>query len=571
MNTVKWGAPLAAMLVSLLGVCGASAQTTPDAGSLIRDISGSTQPSRLPDTVPPVILPGEDAPQDKTIKLRVKDFRIVQATLFTEAELKALLADLIGKELSLAQLQQAALRIGDYYRQRGYFARALLPRQVVEDGVVEIRVLESTLGGVEIAPPLPSRAQAEVARQTVLAQQKIGEPLRPDDILRGLKLLNETPGYGVKATLKPGAKEKETNLVINLEDTPLVNGAVMADNRSSRGTGAEQVVGTVNINNPSGRGDQIGLVGLASQGSRFMRAAYTVGLGYSGLRIGANTAGLRYKLVGSLASLNAEGKATIYGVTATYPLLKTQSLNLYGNASSDVKHFVNDIAGANSSNKTLRTVGLSLTGDVLDDWGGRGLNQFSFNWVTGNADLSANAADMASDLTLSRTHGTYQKASFSLARLQKLTDKLGLFVNYSGQLANRNLDSSEKFSLGGGNGIRAYPLGEASGDQGWMLISELRYNLDDNLQLVGFVDTGSVTQHKYRWSGWNATNPDQSNVYNLMGAGMGLNWTGKDKLMLRSSLAGRLGSNPGRDATTGSDSDGTKRNLRVWVQLIQPF
>lgn len=554
----------------LLGVPGALAETLPDAGSLIRDIAGSARQTRPSATLPPVMLSGEEKGETRGIKIVVKDFRITRATLFPEGELKALLADLLGKELTLAQLQQAALRISDFYRQRGYFARALLPKQVVQDGVVEITVLESTLGGVDVTQPYPRRAKPEVAKQMVLAQQKIGEPLKPEDVLYGLKLVNEVPGYAVTATLKPGAKERETNLTISMEDAPLFNGMAMLDNQGVKATGAERLVGALNLNNPSGWGDQASLMGLASEGNNFVRGAYTFGLGYSGLRAGVNATALNYKLIGGYSSLKASGSANLYGATLAYPLARSSALNLSANASVDNKRFVNDASDANTSDKTVRTLSLSVLGDYLDGLWGGGLNQFSLGLAAGNADLASNASDLASDQASVRTQGGYQKLSYSLARLQKLTDRAGMFVGLSGQLANRNLDSSEKFSLGGPNGVRAYPLGEGSGDQGWLLVSELRYNLADNLQLFGFVDAGGLTTHRATWAGWNDTNPEQPNSYTLSGAGLGLNWAGKENYMVRATIAGRLGSNPGRDAS-GNDSDGARQYSRLWVQLIKPF
>lgn len=570
MKKTKRDKQLLALIGLSLWLPGALAETLPDAGSLIRDVAGSTRQSRPSATLPPVMLSGEEKVQDRGIKIFVKEFRITRATLFPENELKALLADLLGKELTLAQLQQAALRISEHYRQRGYFARALLPKQVVQDGVVEILVLESTLGGVDVTQPYPKRAKPDMAKQMVLSQQKIGEPLKPEDVLHGLKLVNETPGYAVTATLQPGAKERETNLMISLEDTPLFNGMAMLDNQGVKATGAERFVGALNANNPSGWGDQVSLMGLLSEGNNFVRGAYSVGLGYSGLRAGVNATTLNYRLIGGFSALKASGNANLYGVTLAYPLAKTNALNLYANAAADNKRFVNDASDANTSDKTFRTLSLSLSGDYLDGLWGGGLNQFSLGMATGRADLAANATDLVTDQSTARTQGDYQKLSYSFARLQKLTDRTGMFLSLSGQLASRNLDSSEKFTLGGPNGVRAYPLGEGSGDQGWLLVSELRYNLADNLQLFGFVDAGSLTMHKTVWAGWNDATPDQPNFYTLSGAGLGLNWTGKDNFMLRTTVAGRLGNNAGRDAS-GNDSDGTKQSSRLWVQLIKPF
>lgn len=548
----------------------ALAQTLPDAGSLIRDIDASTRQTRPSTTLPPVTLSGDEKTQDRGTRVFIKDFRITGTTLFPETELKALLVDLLGKELTLTQLQGAALRISEFYRQHGYFARALLPKQVVQEGVVEIAVLESSLGGVDVTQPYPKRADPEVAKQMVLAQQKIGEPLKPEDVLYGLKVANETPGYAVTATLQPGAKERETNLAITLEDTALFNGMAMLDNQGVKATGMERLVGALSINNPSGSGDQASLMGLVSEGNSFARGAYSVRLGYSGLRVGVNATTLNYKLIGSFSALKATGRADLYGVTLTYPLAKSSALNLYVNAALDHKRFINDASDTNISNKSLKALTLSVSGDYLDGLGGGGLNQLSIGLAAGNTDLAANAGDLASDQLTAGTQGSYQKLSYALSRLQKLGDRAGVFLSLSGQFASRNLDSSEKFSLGGPNGVRAYPLGEASGDRGWLLVSELRYNLADNTQFFGFVDAGGLRMHQTTWSDWNSANPEQNNAYTLAGAGVGLNWASKDNFMVRGIVAGRLGSNPGRDSS-GNDSDGRKQYSRVWVQLIKPF
>ena len=47
-----------------------------------------------------------------------------------------------------------------------------------------------------------------------------------------------------------------------------------------------------------------------------------------------------------------------------------------------------------------------------------------------------------------------------------------------GQLAFDNLDSSEKMELGGAYGVRAYPEGEAFGDEGYIATAEARLMLD---------------------------------------------------------------------------------------------
>ena len=124
-------------------------------------------------------------------------------------------------------------------------------------------------------------------------------------------------------------------------------------------------------------------------------------------------------------------------------------------------------------------------------------------------------------------------------------------------------------------GVRAYPQGEAAGDSGRLLNLEARYNLPGynfgSLQVVGFIDTGRVTLHNATWAGWQPTGrPGFPNSYSLSGAGIGLNLYRDAGFTVRSSLAWKLGKNPGADAI-GRDSDGQDRSARFWLQATQQF
>ena len=55
-----------------------------------------------------------------------------------------LVADAEGRSLTLSRIEGLAKRITDYYHAHGYpLARAVIPPQTIEDGVVEIRVNET--------------------------------------------------------------------------------------------------------------------------------------------------------------------------------------------------------------------------------------------------------------------------------------------------------------------------------------------------------------------------------------------------------------------------------------------
>ena len=196
--------------------------------------------------------------------------------------------------------------------------------------------------------------------------------------------------------------------------------------------------------------------------------------------------------------------------------------------------------------------------------------QYSLSYTRGRLDLSANANNAQGDKQTAQTNGGFDRLNLSLSRLQRLTAETTLIASLSGQWASKNLDSGEKFSLGGANGVRAYPGLEASGDQGWLFNLELRHQWSGPLQLSVFFDHGRIQLNKSPWNGWNAGNTDLPNNYSLQGIGLGLTWVERGDYSLRLQYAGKLGQNRGHSAQ-GKDSDGTNDNSRLWLNAVKLF
>lgn len=141
-----------------------------------------------------------------------------------------------------------------------------------------------------------------------------------------------------------------------------------------------------------------------------------------------------------------------------------------------------------------------------------GRTMFDASLYAGHLDA---AARMLDDLS-ARSSGDFVKAAYMLNRLQRLTDEDTLSMTLSGQWAGNNLSSSEKYSLGGVYGIRAYPQGEASGDMGGMLKLELAHHFSQQLRGSVFYDYGHIRINQDEFS-------EADNTRTLSGAGLGLN------------------------------------------------
>jgi hemolysin activation/secretion protein len=200
---------------------------------------------------------------------------------------------------------------------------------------------------------------------------------------------------------------------------------------------------------------------------------------------------------------------------------------------------------------------------------GGGVASFGASYTRGNSDQD-NATALAADSTSRRVQGDFSKLSYSLGWLSSLPYALSLNTTLRGQIPGNNLDSSEQFSLGGTNGVRAYPTGEASGDEGWLFSVNIGKKLSGKLSTSLFFDAGSIRLNHTLWSGWNASNPDLPNTYILYGVGAGVDWRFSQAVLLSASIANPIGSNPGAD-TSDLNVDGSENGLRGWINISAKF
>lgn len=543
-------AGLAASLISL----SVSAATAPDAGQVQQGLD--QQPLQLsPRQSLPLNLP--DAPADPAAdagpRLQVNGFTLEGNSALGSEELLGLLADLPGKELSVGQLQAAANRLTRRYREQGYpLARAYLPAQEIEVGVVKIAVLEGRYGEIKVDNPVGLGGSALAP----LSALKAGDAVQGQPLERSLLLLQDTPGVEVKSTLRPGASTGTTDLLVGLQQAPLVTGSVDMDNYGNRFVGQYRLGGTLNLNNPLNLGDRLSLRAMGSdQDQHYGRVAYQLPLGPWATQFGVAYSDMDYELGKDFEDLRAHGNARIASVYAIQPLVRSRDFSLFTQLQFDDKRLKDDIdLFDEKSDKHARVVTLTLNGNSRDDLLGGGVNSFALGWSQGSLTLDGAQAQRTDDATAG-TRGRFHKLNPSLVRLQRLSDRFSLYTQLQGQWADGNLDSSEKLYLGGAYGVRAYPQGEASGDQGWLANVELRYALTEAWQLSTFVDHGEVRLNKDTWT-------SDDNHRSLSGAGFGALWAAHG-WQVNAVAAWKLG-----NAEAESD---VERTPRVWAQVVRAF
>ena len=549
------------LMSTLLVLAGLSAPAfaAPDAGTLQQQIDrerGITLPKKS--------TPTEVAPQPiKSIggqTITVKAFVFSGNTLLTNEQLSLVVAHYLDHALTFTELQQAAASIAATYREAGWVVRAYLPEQDVNDGNITIQIVEAVFGGVKLEGNPPARVKEAKLLSIISSAQSQGQTLNANKLDRAILLLDDMPGVAVSGSLQKGETDNATDLILKTADEPLMNGEVTTDNSGSRSTGSERINGNFYLNSPLGFGDQATANVIHSQGNDYGRLGYTMPVGNNGLRIGASGSYLSYDLVSdNFKGLNAKGTSSTLGLEANYPLIRSRMKNLYLGLNVDRKNFDNEASLATTTHYAVNDVSLSLNGNLFDKLGGGGANAAGITLTQGNMRLGA--LNVSEDASL---EGGFTKLNYHLSRQQAITDSLSFYGAVSGQVASTNLDSSEKFYLGGANGIRAYPTSEGGGADGQMLNLELRSRLPNNFNLTGFYDLGHVKVNHN-----NDALLDPNNI-TLKGAGVTLAWQSSFGLNLKATWAHRIGNNP-NPTSTGKDQDGTLQQNRIWLNAAMTF
>ena len=534
----------------------------PSAGSQMQEIPPSPLPPQkaVPEIrVEPEKLPAN--PASDRVKIVVKALRVTGQTLYTEADLIAITGFSPGSELTLTELRGMASKIADYYHRNGYFvAQAYLPVQDIKDGVVTIAVIEGRYGSVTLHN---ETNLSDGLANGLLGGLNSGDTIAIAPLESRLLLLSDIPGVNVRSTLVPSSSVGASDLIVDVTPGERVSGNVEADNEGNRYTGSNRVGATVNLNDPTGHGDVLSLRVLASlnDGLHYARVSYQAQFGKA--QAGVAYSWLEYRLGDEFESLDANGTARIASVYGSYPLIRSRNTNLYVLLGFDDRTYQDRVDSTSSvTDKKAKVWMATLLGNHRDRFGGGGLSTYSFTLTSGDLDIITPSA-LAADQAGLQTNGGYGKLGFNVARLQNVTDTISLYAGINGQFASKNLDISEKMELGGAYAVRAYPEGEAYADEGYVLNLEARMllpkfseQMPGQMQLIGFVDTGTVTLDKNPPAG-------EQNRRTLSGAGVGLVWEAANNFVVKAYYAHKLGS---AVATSAPDSES-----RFWIQGVKFF
>ena len=547
----------------------------PDAGQLLQEMEKGLEAKPIP--TPPVPESKEEfSPNQDEEKVVINKIFLHGNTIISSDDLQDLLAQFLGRKITITELKTTVDVIAKYYQDRGYIASATFPEQDISGGVLTIDILEARYGGIKINGEFKkdySRIDPKYVDGVFNLRLKLGEVIDHLKIDRAILQLQQLAGFDLDSNLVAGEEIGTTKVGINIKDRPFFSAFMNADNSGGRSTGRYKETLTSSLASPLRRGDQFDATYMHTEGSDYLNLAYKVPVGFRGISLGAGVSYLKYDIIlgeNGLADIKPRGVSRVFNLNASYPIYldRQTSISLTGNL--DRKNFLNqrlDTGGLfyNYSNYQLRALSVVLNASHTDGFFGGGQTIAYWDESYGKVDLT-DSANQQSDADSDHTAGRYQRLKLGLTRYQFFGDNWTLQLSGSGQMANHNLDSSEKFYLGGVTGVRAYPTSEGSGSEGYLFKAELQRALPFGLKGSVFYDDGYVVQyqHNLKSDGSSVTADGVPNNYHLSGFGGSLSWSGPYQSQLKLTYARRLGGNPNPAANKVNDQDGTLYRNVFW-------
>ena len=505
------------------------------------------QPLNLPSEIkkPPLEtppLPSQPQPSlDIPGKVRIKGFKFIGNTAFSEEELNQVVAQFTQEEISFAELLQveelirqqylAGCQSNDVISDRPCYLNSdvvIAAGQKVDGEIITIQIIE---GGIEDIQVTGTRRLNPnyVRSRLALATKK---PFDLNRLVTALQLLQVDPLIAeLTAELSTGIRPELSLLKIAIKEADSFTITPALDNGRNPSVGSfRRSIGLTEAN-LLGFGDRINLKYSNTDGSDSLDLSYTLPVNARNGTIQLNGGFSNTEVIESpFDRLNITGDYRYLELSLRQPLWQspTEEFALGLTASRQESDSFLDGEGFNLS------PGADEDGEVrisairlFQDWTKRNPQQVwsirsQFSFGVDALDATDNPSTVPdSSFFAWRGQGQY---------VQLLAPETLFVVRSDLQLATEPLLALEQFSLGGLNSVRGYRQDLLLTDNAWFFSAETRLpiwqipQVSGVLQIAPFVDLG------IGWNNGDFPNPDPNFLASI---GLGLQWQMEQKLTAR--------------------------------------
>lgn len=552
MKTIAKAQIAAGFFAACFNLSGGAVMAAPSLSQPGQDIQ-----KELPKPEAEVVDNAPDKPkQAPQVEFTITNFRLEAPDLYLDkGELTKILQDGMGEKKTMTQLNATLTALTRYCRQHGYpAAAAYVPAQESSDGMITIKVIPGRYGEVKI----DNRSKLkEGVIQGFVKNLKSGDIIRTGKLETTLYSISDVSGTKAVGVLSPGKDFGTSDLTVRIEKGKGTSTVLYVENYGSKDTGQYRYGLQENLYDVSGNGDKMSVGGIIS--NRDMHnyyVNYETIVGRGGTTLGVGFSRMDYET--GINILKTQGIAetfSLYGQRSLYHLTNSGMTVNYG---YNYRRLTDEIIVQPSSLKSEKYSHSVYVGvEGFERRPGTVLN-YQAKVTTGRLEPDSEYARMQT--SRNQTQGRYTKGELSVTAVQRLGNRADVLVKASGQLASHNLDGSERMYLGGASGVRAYPQGEGSGDEGIMATIEPRfYTKVPGLVFSTYFDIGHIMYYN-DGSSYSTPEGRPASSMTLKGYGAAISYTKPNDWFARLDYARRIGGDPNL-------SEKAKAKGRLWFML----
>lgn len=411
------------------------------------------------------------------------DTQLLQSGDGNNKALRGVIIPWLGQRLTFSDLQSMTLAVTRFYRQQGFVAaQAILPPQTIREGMVVIRIIAGRLDNPEVNNL--SRLNTDFATAVIESNscsKEVGffgnkdcaaSPAELSRLERTALILNEIPGVDADLALKPGTQSGMTRIYADITLGQPAMGYIGIDNQGNDYSGHNRLLAGGAANNLTGWGDQLRTDLILSSSADVFNGMldYNFPINTYGTRAALNYSYLDYTLKGPFEILDARGHSNRWGINLSHPWIRNSAARIDANAGYYQSRMRDALILLPEQKRNLDAgeFGIDGTFSAVP----RGLSHFNLLGTAGHLSLDDEFSQSMNSLT--GISGTFARFNYRAGHDQGFGPYFSFFNQFTGQMASKNLDSSQKLLLGGPLAVRAYSIGAGAVDKGTLFTTELR-------------------------------------------------------------------------------------------------
>jgi hemolysin activation/secretion protein len=412
----------------------------------------------------------------------IREYRVTGTRHLPRIDIESAVYPFLGPQRTDRDIEGARSALEKAYADAGFQTVAVsVPPQNISAGIIELHVLERTVGRLRVKGARYSSPQAIKALAPSVAE---GRVINFNEVPADISALNQLPDRQVIPSLRAGARPDTVDVDLEVKEHAPLHASIEVNNRAGPNTKPLRVNASVSANNIAQSGQS---AGLSFQDSPQAPSQVRVLSGYYLARFrGADWLNLMVQgtkqdsNVSTLGGTAVAGRGTTAGVQMLFNLPAIETYTQSASVGLDYKHFDQTIHLGATDNTPATTIVAPITYYPLTaTYAGTWQDKDKRATTEFNAGVTFHVRGLGSDQAKfdnSRFHadGSFIYFRGDLAHTHEIGAGFQVFGKVQGQLANQQLLSGEQIAGGGLGTVRGYREAEQVGDSGLFGTLELR-------------------------------------------------------------------------------------------------